>query len=183
MSVNKNKKLEEKRKEIENKITIIENRISLENKKKRFKEDTFKRRVASTFLLSDIFKVIDKVKFSQYELFTIAGLIILNNLDKYTSDILMACYNAEIKKCLNNKKYELELYGLGKNRYIQDRKISKDIEEVLYLINGILIKCYELIENSNIEDLKIKGQIEFARIKEGQRKRKTDAILKKIKGL
>ncbi|MBK2341711.1 hypothetical protein IBE33_09330 [Francisella philomiragia] len=181
MSINKLIELENKKEKIEKRISRLKNRVSLENSQKRAKEDAYKKRLAATFLLSDIFSLVKRVSFSRYEMFTIAGLIIMNDLNKYTSDILMASYNFEIQKCIRSKDYENELLLLGKDQYLVDRKISKDINEILQLINGIMIKCKRLIENSNLEDLRTKGQIQFVKIKEKQRQKKIELILNQLK--
>ena len=181
MKIEQLEKLQNKNKIIKNKINQLENRLMLESNKQRHKENNRKKRLASTFLLSNIFKLIGQTCFSRYEMFTIAGLIILNKLDNYTSDILMISYNTIIRKAINDNKFKTELFNLGKEKYIEDRKIEKDIEGSLQLIYGILIHCSQFIESNDIEHLRTKGQLEFVQIKDIQRQKKIDEVLKKIR--
>ncbi len=76
-----------------------------------------------------------------YEVYTIGGLVIMNELDKYKSSVLLASYNEIISKCYNSPKLKNSVSKLGQESYIEDRKIKKDIQEKLHFINGVLIKA------------------------------------------
>jgi uncharacterized protein Veg len=154
-------KLENIKKNVDLKIQQLKNKISLDNSHQRQKENNHKKKLARTFLSSKIFKLVGNNSFSMYELFTIAGLIILNDLQKYDSATLVASYNQIISKAIKDGDYKSELAQIGKERYIEDRTIEKDIEPILQLIHAILIASKTLIENSDLDKLKEEGNKYF----------------------
>ena len=154
-------KLENIKKNVDLKIQQIKNKILLDNSHQRQKENNHKKKLARTFLSSKIFKLVGNNSFSMYELFTIAGLILLNDLQKYDSATLVASYNQIISKAIKDDDYKSELAQIGKERYVEDRTIKKDIEPILQHIHAILIAAKTLIENSDLEKLKEEGNKYF----------------------
>jgi hypothetical protein len=173
-------KLKNKKDKLDLKIYQIENKIRLANSKKRKIQDDNKKKLARIFLSSKIFKLIDKVSFSIYETFTIGGLIILNDLQKYYSAILIASYNQIINKALSDNVYKSYLINLGKNKYIEDRKIQKDIQPILQLIHAILYETTLLLEKSDLEEFKETGNKYFIARRNIKIQNKIDKALKDI---
>ena len=173
-------KLENRKKNIDLKIEQIKNRISLNNSQLRKKSDNQKKKYARILLSSNFFKLVSKTNFSIYEIFTIGGLIILNDLQKYDSATLLAGYNKIIKKAITNDNYKNNLVILGKDKYIEDRKIKKDIESTLQLIHAILIESKLLIEKSNLDKLKEEGNKYFTARRQINIQKKIDKALQNI---
>lgn len=143
---NKLNNLYKKKDSLDNKINIIENRLRLKNAKQRNKINNKKKKLAKIFLSSNYKLIAGKHIFSMYEIYTIGGLIILNELDSSKSTVLLASYNQVVKLCFDTMRKNI-IYRQGKESYIEDRKINKDIQDKLCLINGILIKAKRLIDD------------------------------------
>ena len=86
---NKLNNLYKKKDSLDNKINIIENRLRLKNAKQRSKLNNKKKKLAKIFLSSNYKLIAGKHIFSMYEIYTIGGLIILNELDSYKSTVLL----------------------------------------------------------------------------------------------
>jgi hypothetical protein len=173
-------KLENIKKNVDQKIQQVKNKILLDNSHQRQKENNHKKKIARTFLSSKIFKLVGNNSFSMYELFTIAGLIILNDLQKYDSATLVASYNQIIDKAIKDGDYKSELAQIGKERYIEDRTIEKDIEPALQLIHAILIEAKLLIEKLDLDKLKEEGNKYFIARRNIQVQKKIDKALQNI---
>ena len=173
-------KLESKKQDVDLKIEQLKNKISLENSRKRKKSDNQKKKHARILLSSKLFKLIGKTNFSMYEIFTIGGLIILNDLQKHDSATLVAVYNQIIENALKDEIYKSRLVELGKDKYIEDRKIKKDIEPILQLIHTILFETTLLLDKSDLGKLKEQGNKYFITRRNIQVQKKIDKVLQNI---
>ena len=115
-----------------------------------------------------------------YEIYTIGGLIILNELDSYKSTVLLASYNQVIKLCFDTITKNI-IHRQGNQSYIEDRKINKDIQDKLCLINGILIRAKRLIEDSDLEQLHQIGNSEFIKKRKAKIEHKYKYIIDQLK--
>ena len=173
-------KLENNKSNVDLKIERLKNKIALEKSRLRKKSDNQKKKHARILLSSKIFELFGKSSFSIYEIFTIGGLIVLNDLQKYDSAILVASYNHIIEKAIKDKYYKSRLVELGKDQYIEDRKIKKDIEPVLKLINAILFETTLLLDKSDLAKLKEQGNKYFIARRNVQVQKKIDKALQNI---
>ena len=173
-------KLENNNRDLDIKIGQLKNKITLEKARQRKKSDNQKKKHARILLSSKLFELVGKNSFSIYEMFIIGGLIILNNLQKYDSATLVASYNQIIAKAIKDKDYKNRLIVLGKNKYIEDRKIKKDIEPILQLIHAILFESTLLLEKSDLTKLKEQGNKYFITRRNIQIQKKIDKALQNI---
>ncbi|OIN85069.1 hypothetical protein [Francisella sp. TX07-6608] len=177
---NKIENLNNKKINLDKKITVIENRLRLQNSKERNKLNNKKKSLAKIFLSSNFKLIAGNNTFSIYEIYTIGGLIIMHQLDKYKSTILLASYNQIVKMCLDTITKNI-IYNQGKQSYLHDRKINKDIHDKLCLINGILIRAKRLIEDSDLEYLHQIGNNEFIKLRKLKLDRKHQQIIASLK--
>ena len=165
-------RLNNKKQSVDKKINILENRYKLKVTRERDKLNRKKKSLAKIFLASNYNDFDGKHIFSMYEVYTIGGLVIMNQLDKYKSSVLLASYNEIINKCYNSHELKNIISKLGKKSYIKDRKIKKDIQEKLHFINGILIKAKEFILDSNIDKLHELGNFQFIKMRKAKIEKK-----------
>ena len=157
------------RKNIEKqKMNIIANRSSLKIARDRNKINRKKKSLAKVFLTSNYRDIDNKPIFSLYEVYTIGGLTILNGLENYNTSVLSASYNEIIHKCINNPTLKHIIVNQGKENYSKDGEIKKEIEEKLYLINGVLIRAKEFILKSNLDKLHNIGNSQFIKIRKSK---------------
>ena len=181
MSLSKKMEILNKKKiMIDKKIAIIENRLRLQNTKDRNKLNLKKKSLAKIFLSSNLKSIAGYNNFSMYEIYTIGGLIIMHKLDNYKSTVLLASYNQIIKMCLNTITKNI-IYNQGKQSYIHDRKINKNIHNKLCLINGILIRSKRLIQDSDLETLHQIGNNQFIKIRKAKINKKHKYITDTLK--
>lgn len=163
---------------IDSRILRLTNQIRIENSRKRKKDEQLKRKLAKIFLSSK-YKLLHKdVLFNAYEIFTLGGLIILNELQNYKSTILVAAYNIVCQKALDDKNYFAELKNNASLKYLEDRKIRKDIEEYLQIMYSIIIEAKKVIETSNITNLDFLGSRYFTQRKKNNIEKKLDQLNK-----
>jgi len=179
-NVDKLIKLENQKNNVDLKIERLKNKISLDKSRLRKQSDNQKNKHARILLSSKLFELVGKNSFSIYEIFTIGGLIVMNDLQKHDSAILVASYNQVIEKAIKDKVYNSRLVVLGKNKYIEDRKIKKDIEPTLQLIHALLIESKLLIEKSDLDQLKEDGNKYFIARRNIQVQKKIDKALQNI---
>ena len=179
-NVDKLIKLENNKNNLDLKIERLKNKIALEKSRLRKKSDNQKKKHARILLSSKLFELVGKTSFSIYEIFTIGGLIVLNDLQKHDSATLVASYNQIIEKAIKNKDYKIILMGLGKDKYIEDRKIKKDIEPIFQLIHAILFETTLLLEKSDLTKLKEQGNKYFIARRNIQVQKKIDKALQNI---
>lgn len=173
-------KINNKKQIIDRKISIIENRFRTKAVKDINKLNNKKKKLAKIFLLSNYKLIAGRHIFSMYEIYTIGGLIILNELDSYKSTVLLASYNQVVKLCFDTMRKNI-IYRQGKESYIEDRKINKDIQDKLCLINGILIRAKRLIEDSDLEQLHQAGNSEFIKKRKAKIEHKYKCIIDQLK--
>ena len=174
-------KLNIKKQKVDEKINFIMIRSRLKIARDRNKINKKKKSLAKIFLASDYKDINNKYIFSMYEFYTIGGLIILNSLENYKSSILLAGYNEIIYKCINNPNLKHIIAAQGKENYIEDRKIKKDIEEKLYFINGVLIRTKEFILISNLDKLHNIGNSQFIKMRKYKIEKKHKYIITCLK--
>ncbi len=174
-------RLNNKKQSVDKKINILENRSKLEVARERGKLNRKKKSLAKIFLASNYSDFDSKHIFSMYEVYTIGGLVIMNELDKYKSSVLLASYNEIITKCYNSPELKNIISKLGQESYIEDRKIKKDIQEKLHFINGVLIKAKEFILNSNIDKLHDIGNSQFIKMRKSKIEKKHKYIIDSLK--
>jgi hypothetical protein len=179
-NIDKLTKLENNKSNVDLKIERLKNKISLEKARLRKKSDNQKKKHARILLSSKLFELVGKNSFSIYEIFTIGGLIILNDLQKHDSATLVASYNQIIEKAIKDKDYKIILMELGKDKYIEDRKIKKDIEPILQLIHAILFETTLLLDKSDLGKLKEQGNKYFIARRNIQVQKKIDKALQNI---
>lgn len=179
-NVDKLIKLENNKSKIDLKIEQLKSKISLEKSRLIKKSDNQKKKHAMILLSSKLFELVGKNSFSIYEIFTIGGLIILNDLQKYNSATLVASYNQIIEKAIKDKYYKSRLVELGKSKYIEDSKIKKNIEPILQLIHAILFETTLLLDKSDLGKLKEKGNKYFITRRNIQVQKKIDKALQNI---
>ena len=150
------------------KMNIIANRSSLKIARDRNKINRKKKSLAKVFLTSNYRDIDNKPIFSLYEVYTIGGLTILNGLENYNTSVLSASYNEIIHKCINNPTLKHIIVNQGKENYSKDGEIKKEIEEKLYLINGVLIRAKEFILKSNLDKLHNIGNSQFIKIRKSK---------------
>ena len=92
----------------------------------------------------------------------------------------MASYNKVIEKTIADENYKSDLIDLGKDKYIENRKIKKDIKPTLQLIHAILIESKSLIEKYDLDKLKEEGNKYFIVRKNIQVQKKMDKALQNI---
>jgi hypothetical protein len=172
--------LENNKSNVDLKIERLKNKISLEKARLRKKSDNQKKKHARILLSSKLFELVGKTSFSIYEIFTIGGLIVLNGLQKYDSATLVASYNKIIEEAIKDKDYKSRLVELGKAKYIEDRKIQKDIEPILQLIHAILFETTLLLDKSDLIKLKEQGNKYFIARRNIQVQKKIDKALQNI---
>ena len=173
-------KLENNKSKVDLKIEQLKSKISLEKSRLRKKSDNQKKKHARILLSSKLFELVGKNSFSIYEIFTIGGLIVINDLQKYDSATLVASYNQIIEKAIKDKDYTSRLVELGKSKYIEDRKIKKDIEPILQLIHAILFETTLLLDKSDLIKLKEQGNKYFIARRNIQVQKKIDKALQSI---
>ena len=174
-------KLNNKKQKIDKKIDVVENRNRLKVARERNKMNRNKKSLAKIFLASGYRDIDSKHIFPMYEVYTIGGLAILNELDKYKSSVLLASYNEIIAKCYNSPELKNTISKLGQENYTQDRKIKKDIEEKLYFINGIMLRAKEYILKSNIDRLHEIGNIQFIKMRKAKIEKKHKKVIEYLK--
>jgi hypothetical protein len=173
-------KLENNKSKVDIKIEQLKSKISLEKSRIRKKSDDQKKKHARILLSSKLFELVGKNSFSIYEIFTIGGLIVINDLQKYDSATLVASYNQIIEKAIKDKDYKRILMELGKDKYIEDRKIKKDIEPILQLIHAILFETTLLLDKSDLGKLKEQGNKYFIARRNIQVQKKINKALQNI---
>ena len=89
-------RLNNKKQSLDKKINILENRYKLKVNRERDKLNRKKKSLAKIFLASNYNDFDGKHIFSMYEVYTIGGLVIMNQLDKYKSSVLHTSH-----KCCN----------------------------------------------------------------------------------
>ena len=89
-------RLNNKKQSVDKKINILENRYKLKVTRERDKLNRKKKSLAKIFLASNYNDFDGKHIFSMYEVYTIGGLVIMNQLDKYKSSVLHTSH-----KCCN----------------------------------------------------------------------------------
>jgi hypothetical protein len=177
---NKLEKLYIKKQLVDKKINQLENRITRKNSMVRNKLNNKKKRLAKIFLSSNYKSISKQTSFSMYEIYTIGGLIIMNGLDFYKSTVLLVAYNEIIKKC-QNTIFKNIITRQGKSSYLINKKIDKDIDDKMFLINGILLGACEFILNSDAEELHKKGNLQFIQIRTQKIEKKHKYILDQLR--
>ena len=116
-----------------------------------------------------------------YEVYTIGGLAILNELESYKSSVLLASYNEIIHSFISCHTLQSVISNQGKENYSEDRKIKKDIEEKLYFINGVMLRAKEYILKSNIDRLHEIGNIQFIKMRKAKIEKKHKQVIEYLK--
>ena len=174
-------KLNDKKQKIDTKIDIVENRSKLKVARERNKINHKKKSLAKIFLASSYRDIDSKHIFSMYEVYTIGGLAILNELENYKSSVLLASYNEIIHSCISCPTLQSVISNQGKENYTQDRKIKKNIEEKLYFINGVMLRAKEYILKSNIDRLHEIGNIQFIKMRKSKIEKKHKQVIEYLK--